>query len=451
MLHTDVSAGSIHQLNPNSPDIFATIFNGDLYVAGTTIGGADGTAKCAVIKVADIYNTASPTTYLTGSSAYVAGLDTISGLTRIAGVQALQDGRIVIGGNTNNVYYSSHLNTAVWTTSPGGQVPISMGNGRITTLGMIGNIVTVHWPNGIVQGRPTGNSDPPLSWQKSNAVKGCDAHRTLKGAGGIEIFMTSDNDVCVFDGNETKSLGDGEIRYRLMATANASQDYFFASFDPERMEYTLWQGATPSSLAWLYQFEGNTWWPMSFPMPIWAAFGANHPVAGYNTARSLCGFSTVNWVTGGIFSNILFQLDDSIASDPISYPVQAQPTYYLTTDDLDFGDPLFYKTPQTVTIWLTPRVTNATNSSPEQFLISVSRDGGTTWINPSVSQFLNFDTNLTFSIPVQACFDPSDPGAAHALRFRFSFGLTAPYPVTGSPERLVITVVRGGSIRGTEL
>lgn len=449
-MHTDTSAGGFSSLAASNADVSATIYNGDLYVAGTYLGAADGTARCAVIKVADIYGAASPTTYLTGNFAYVAGLDTIPGLTRIAGIQALQDGRIVIGANNNSVAYSSHLKTAVWTTSPGGQTALSMSNGRLSTIGLWGNTVTAHYPSGVVLGTPTGQSDPPLRWQRSTATKGCDTPRTLRSLGKLEIFMTSDNDICSFDGAEVKSLGNGEIRYRLTATANDAGYSFHASVDPERMEYTLYQAGSPSSVAWLYQFDTDSWWPMNYPGSLWAAFGANHPAAATPSSRILGGFSTVNYATGAIYPELLYQADERNATESVSFPTILPPLFYVETDDLDFGEPFLFKTAQYLSIWLTPRAVINSPTSPESFTVSVSRDGGVTYTD-ILAPTLTLGSNTVYSVPLQTHFDPLTPGAGDVLRFKLRFGLNSPYNVTPALERMHITVGLGGDIRKVSL
>lgn len=351
--------------NNAGSEIFATIYNENLYIAGTRIAKGTGTAAPAVIKVANVYSGSPTTTYLTGAAEYDLGIDFISGLTRIVGISALQDGRIVFTGNQHEVFYSSHLNDAVWTVAPAGSTPLADVDNQLTGQGRIGAALTFHHSTGIVMGDPTGLADPPLRFQATPAIAGAIAPLTLRPYLGGEVFLAADGDVKLFDGSRTVSLGDYEILARNFALSFKFEDAcrYHAGIAPSRNEYTLFRvtdaGATKF---WTYQPDLNTWWPNEASPEIGVM------------RESEANFVGIQAVVG-------------INSDSGAHMIEAYregqtdivgtPTYMLETDDLDAGLPVVDKTPLRAAVWPVATMTN--------LVVSARRADDTTYINATAS------------------------------------------------------------------
>jgi hypothetical protein len=242
--------------------VWSVIYNSDLYVAGRIAAANNG-----VLKVENVFG--SPvSSYLTSTASLSPGLDTVS-LATIVGLAVLQDGRVVISTIDNVVYYSSHLNTAVWTVAPGGETPLAEVDNRLRAQGRIGSTLTFHHATGIVFGDPTGLADPPLRFQASAADMGCVAPKTLRAWEGGEAFLAVDGDMKSFDGNRVVSMGGGEMRARTNALAFGVSHYdrYHGQVLTARGEYVL--ARTGSGLGTkLWTYSGGSWWPGETSMDV---------------------------------------------------------------------------------------------------------------------------------------------------------------------------------------
>lgn len=335
----------------NSSEVFATIYNEDLYVAGTYIGGADGAVRPAVIKVANIYSATPTTTYLTADRDLTGSLDFISGLTKIVGIAALQDGRLVFGGNKTEVFYSSHLNTAVWTVSPAGSTPLADLDDELRAQGRILGALTFHSVSRIVTATSTNLSDPPLSFQTSSSEYGCVAPMTLKSFGAGEMFLCWDGEVRFFDGHQSVGVSRGDMPFRQREYEDATTypmnpDHdceFHAAVFSRRGQYVLFRGSTDGAITtttfWVYH-EGS-WWQCKSSRII----GCVSDYHRTDTSLSFGGNLAGTYGTQAVPATLMFFGEQDADDGDVSGG------YFVETDDLDMGEPLLFKTPQCVIVW----------------------------------------------------------------------------------------------------
>lgn len=339
-------------------DLFAVVYNENLYIASTRLYKGSGAISPGVLKVANIYDPAPTTTYLTADVAVDVGVDFIAGLSRIAGLTALQDGRLVFPGNQNQVFYSSNLGSgdAVWTVAPAGDTPLADVDNEIRAMGRVGATLTFHHAGGIVLGDPTNLADPPLRFQASPAVDGCIAPLTLRPYLGGEAYLAIDGDVKLFDGNQSRSLGNGELALRTKALSFAETDYhrYFAWVYPGRNEYTIFrvfenQIGTRSTKFWTYQPQLDTWWPCETTLELGAMSDAPEVVKSAGSTAKVQALVGCTSSSAAVLQ--VYKEDDVDATAP---------TYYLETDDLDHGAPTSLKTPMRVGVWPVATMTNLT-------------------------------------------------------------------------------------------
>src|SRR6185436_21061940 len=118
----------------------------------------------------------------------------------------------------------------VWTSSPGGNTPVTLIPGKINAVGQLSNNLTLHHNKGVVFGYPTGQSDPPLRFQASSASEGCYAPRTLKTISGAEYFLTASGSVKRFDGSTATDIG-AAIRPSMRSVSKLTLSLMHASID----------------------------------------------------------------------------------------------------------------------------------------------------------------------------------------------------------------------------
>lgn len=369
-----------------SSNIFSTIYNGDLYIAGTSIGAAVA-GYSAVIKVNDIA-VASPTaTYLTGNQAYLAGLDVITPFLFISGIKCLQDGRVVVTADGNYVYYSSHLNTAVWTVTPGGNTPISFFSGPIQAMGQIGPTLTIHHEQGIVLADPTGQADPPLGFRLSSATEGCFAPRTLISVGAEEFFVASTGLAARFDGSSSMLLGADLQWDFLRSVSKPGLHLLFAGYEPARKEYQVFQPQASAYLTDFYTLRlgDGSWWPNRVEGKITAASNGVNPFSSFDSGIQLLGAASLNM--SGSERNLLYTFSDADLTDFVSGETTAQGGFYVTTDDLDFGLPMTIKMLKRVVVWFRAEKLVADESpiQAQAMEVHASIDGGETWVTKSLN------------------------------------------------------------------
>jgi hypothetical protein len=387
--------------------IFATVFNETLYVAGTFLGRADGQPKPCVIKVNNILSGSPTTAYIVSSGLLQASpaMDTLAGHTDISGLQLSQDGRVVITGDENILYYSSDLADNVWSVSPGGFSEVVLHSGPIHALGRINTQLTCHFEDGIVLGipqatGPTGDGSPPFAFQDTSADVGCFCPRTLKHGGGgfegCERFVGANGSVYEFNGYMCQEIGRQIRQVFRDVDRQAMRSHLHAAFDTFRGgEYELFYEKSPITLAWRYQVEYRRWWPSQLPCPVGAVSDRDDRALSRQNSQALVGVASLDQSDGSA-RNVLWGYSEALFTDAIAPFVGASTGGYLVdTDDLDLGQPLNYKFIRRVVVWFRG-LTNDT----EDIQVMTSRDGGITWqipVQKTVQQKVGGEQPVQFS------------------------------------------------------
>lgn len=242
--------------------LYATVFNGDLYVGGRTLAGYSNGP--AVIRVKNIYDNTLIVEYLLANADLTGAMSPQSvraDLWDIKGLQVLQDGRVVVAASIvptnktgivgNRILYSSNIDTQthtaaqIWNASPAGFLDIVGIPGEVTALGMLDpNTLTAHFHRGIATLSYTSQYDPPLSASVSAARSGALAPRTVLTHAGREMFLGSDGLVHSFDGRQTTPICNETVTLFHADEENTQTSYWtgnaHASFDARRQQYRLW-------------------------------------------------------------------------------------------------------------------------------------------------------------------------------------------------------------------
>lgn len=414
--------------------VSAAFNNGNLYVAGRFIGRADGQVAPALIRVTNVLGGSPTTAYLTASTALTVGLDAISGLSDITGVQVLQDGRVVMSGNgplgPSTIFFSSPTNQAVWTVSPAGQTAVVYYEGAIHALGLLGKILTLHYEHGIVLAYPTGLTERPLSYEPSKATDGCVAPHTLRSLGGAEYYVTTSGNVGRFDGAGSVLIGD-EPRKAMGINLVETQDIrtMFSGYLSNRNEYTIYEGSVGSGGGFCtLRIDEGTWWPGRIGIPLRAA-GED----GILGVRSLDGSTEKNLLTSYV--------EDTVATDVAAYSSMSNSSIQAESDDWDFGDPERLYTLVAVMLWFRAHYT--TPPLTENVTVSASIDGGATWtsVTKSVTALATGETRVHFSFFNLVA-------ASSLIRFRIGpeSGVTSIFAYT----RMLVIVNKGGRVAQVE-
>jgi len=176
---------------------------------------------------------------------------------RVKGLDLLQDGRVVVpiasDRYDDRIFYSSQINDPQihWNTSPGGFVdPVGI-QGEINVMGRLGNQLTLHYLHGIAVATPTGQDDPPLSFQNTRELQGCTFWRTLTNINpAIETFMGPDKQLYTFNGSAVDLIG-AHPKVAFPGTGvkpiAGIEHFFFTSWDGYERELSVWywRGHTP--------------------------------------------------------------------------------------------------------------------------------------------------------------------------------------------------------------
>jgi hypothetical protein len=222
-------------------NLTACLFNGDLYIAGNTVIGLPGRVTAGpnnevggpgVLKIGNIFNSGNQTTtYLMARHPVVAGIATFDGnaqdrLLDILGMELMQDGRVLLAtheqptavylaGQTqtigNRLRYSSHLDTTVWTTPPGGFVDlVGISDRYVSGLKGIRGSFAVHFPDAIALAHPSGQDDPPVRIESSASRTGTiDNHSIATDSSGGQFFVDEHGGVFNFNGSTSQKVTEG--------------------------------------------------------------------------------------------------------------------------------------------------------------------------------------------------------------------------------------------------
>lgn len=224
---------------------FTQRINDDLYVAGNVGEGfvSSNVSGGAVLKVARAYDgtktsfSPADVTYILGAQrAIESGVDFTGNDLVILGFGALSDGRLVVVGQFFDIaagvaggariYYSSHLNPAVWTTTPGGATDIIDYQGAVTGASFSTVSIAIHFDDGIEVGELTGQDDPPLRFRPSRARVGAIGPRMIQqvpsggAAGGSDLFIGADLQLYSWNGVAASPVRAKGFTYELVDGGN---------------------------------------------------------------------------------------------------------------------------------------------------------------------------------------------------------------------------------------
>lgn len=427
--------------------IFCVLYNQNLYIAGTFLGRADGEVRPAVVRVSNLLATTPTVEYLTSSFDMTGTLDVITSpvLTYISGLQILQDSRVVISGADSTIFYSSNLNQAVWSVSPGGFTTDTQVNGPITALGMIGNTLTAHHRDGITLCYPQAQADQPLALQGSRAHVGCHAPRTLRTAGGLEMFLGADGQVYTFDLSVTQAIGD-DIRPRLSGVSRTTlRESFHATYSAYREEYFLFYEEAPVGYGFVFQAREGRWWPWVLSFPV-TAMANDAPLATRDDGFALIGVPNLDpdEMLPGTFNSVdpLWVWSEADFADDITPFTSGISTgdFSVTTDEIDLGQPLTYKNVQRVILWMKAAV-----DGNDDITAVVSYDGFNT-IQEAVTRSA-LPLRNAYETAYQFCFAEAAGSAAPMVRIQ----ALSTNAVRARPTRMLIIMEAAGSLEDIEL
>lgn len=417
-----IGAGSTYRIRRTLVDshsvtarlgVFVRVLNGDIYVCGAFAGGRgsstninhpDG-AVLRVINGADgLTSTFNGTDveYLTsGSREIEVGVDFVGFNFDPVGFDILEDGRLVVGTNyadfatpasgAARVLYSSHLDTAVWTTAPAGQVDLIQRSGTLNAMGRIGRLLTFHFTDGVRLGEQTGQDDPPLAFPQTAATIGACAPRVLRTTPQGELFVGQDRNLHTFDGSRSTPIAEARFWHPLQSYRAKDLRASFATHDEHRSEYSLWihdsqTGGVSSfrnrTVELRYNLQEGQLTRHSYPFHVHAVSDAPLSI---DLTMALFRRSLRKHIVGvasagnSTTSNLLYVAsEDPTESQGDSVPnvdnlSAEQP--YVETDDLDLSDNQGAKALERVQVWVR---TNTAGSGSEVLSCLAYKDGSTT-------------------------------------------------------------------------
>jgi hypothetical protein len=407
-------------------NLFAQIFNGSLYVAGNAVSGFPTIP--AVILVEELVDTTAVSYLVSGNaSAISSGVEAISAMQAINGMQIMQDGRIVLATEENTgllsrVRYSSHLNQAVWSTSPGGFTDVVAGGMRQHTgLGRLGRMFTLHYEDSIVNCMPTGQDDPPLNFETTRERIGTVYPRTLQTIFGKEYFLGCDGVVYAYSGSSVETV-TRDFRHEL-----ASRQFFdenwsgFSRIDRLRNEYSICTGTATYVVNLLtgqtrLESYGRTAYAFSdgFISDPGATSVANDaPDGSRDRGAAIVGFSAVI----GDEDDPLGAVRDGLGIDAPTWTLSAIDVR-AETHALDFGAPNIVKTIERVIVSVRDEPSNQQSSTTYTLAVSIHAEGASTATQTETKTITVPGTDYqedSFHFE----FDAED--AAESWSFRFDF------------------------------
>lgn len=355
--------------------------NQDLYLAGQVSGGLlSGTTNIpdgGVIKVSGAYDTG--TTMSAASSTYIfsgrndpsGSVDEVGDNVEIKGFGVLSDGRLVLAAQAFNfstglvagarIYYSSHLNVAVWTTSPGGATDLIDHKSAITGAHITTTSASIHFEDGIEVAELTGQDDPPLRFRPSRATIGAGGPRLLAASPGgarvpgSELFVGSDLNLYSFNGIDASPIEADGFAVDLLAefgTTTTKRDLVrsgFLAVDLVEQEIALYFERPEDTLTREVRWSYNTGalWRGEHKGIIHSAFVPR--VASLTSQASPVYESLVLGTTTG--SSWLYRLSASASSDALSVGATSTSGIYALFESLDFGNPEAKKVLQEILVY----------------------------------------------------------------------------------------------------
>jgi len=141
----------------------------------------------------------------------------------------------------------------------------------------------------------------------------------------------------------------------------------------------------PSSSTYLTDFYtlrmlDGSWWPNRVEGRITAAASSGNPFGPFDSAIQLLGATSLDM--SGAERGLLYTFSDADLTDSVSGETTAQGGFFVTTDDLDFGQPLTVKMLKRVIVWfrVEKTVADAFPTQSQGIDVMASIDGGATWV-----------------------------------------------------------------------
>lgn len=439
-------------------NVFAEVFNNDLYVAGPAPYGG-----LWVLRVDGIFGLSPSPASILASSYYLPGIDSLDDVgvsPECQGLAVLDDGRIVLAVREattykSRVYYSSHLNQAVWSAAPGGYTDVTANPGTIRALARMGANLAVHYDSGIALAVPTGEDDPPLAFRRTVATVGCYAPRTLRMFEGVQAFLARDGNVYGFDGASVRPMGD-PVRFHTRDRRRSRFKAAHASVDTFRREYHLYlpqysdsiaadefrthADQTQETLRYTFVAELGQWTKAKFatligaasdtmdgePLLLYKAEGGRYKGSCLVGIPSYDPHPTLSGGAGATISNMLFKLSEAAGTDYATNFVGTSSAggVFGVTDDHDCDLPGIDKTVSHVTVWL-----QSTETRTESVEVGLSKDCGSTWTTAMAA------VNLSATDEVFAHFFFAP---ATGEKWRVRLGFPAGLETSAMPTRMVL-------------
>jgi hypothetical protein len=393
----------------------AVVFNGDLYVAASDLGGPGVPAVC---RCAVAINPPTVAEYLTASVDLTASgtpLDTIPNVTEINGLDILEDGRVIIavseladtiGVNAKKdgtyfanarLRYSDLTDQKSWNTSPAGFVDVTSGGiGQIQAFARFGRDYAIHYRDGIALASPTGAANPPLAIRRTKSHVGSSHYRTIRNLNGVQFFVGVDDVIYQFDGSKSIPVNNS-FRDRLRTHQKDETSWrMFAAGDTYYNEYQVyWVNpaaglARPTECFSLDLNTGDPRWEM-FPLEIYfvsdywvgqpASTGASSREDGTQIAARLYDPNTAPPPPQGQ-KQILFRFKERFSTDVLSNASVTE-GIEARTEAWDMGYPGFIKSIDRVILKMRQVPDNLHTLNADAITVSVSWDGGVTWASIS--------------------------------------------------------------------
>lgn len=440
----------------NHMGVHVTLHNGDLYVAGTNVGG---NATPAVVRVRHFTADPQPGQYLMASKPLVSTIDTFENLLEINGMVNLPDGRVMLAtvevdpdtsGSgeqwlaQSRIRYSSHLDVFEWVEQPAGFVDdVSGGTGRMTALAAFGRSYTAHYRDSITLASLTGQDEPPVALSSTRAHIGTGAFRTIRIANGNQVFVGHDGAIYRFNGLYTEQISNA-FRDRMDAfKRNAAEWWLFSGLDEYRNEYQVYMRDFDSpkaqtecfSLNYSQQFAPR--WEL-FPVDFWCVserFLGSISLNGVaNSTREWAagfGVTKIN-AAGDAVKQPFFRFREFFPEDittGIDHTItdQTEPIE-LQTDDLHFGWPGQHQKIERVILWMRMRkdaiVDDDTDKDTKDSTVvdtievSLSSDSGTTWSDSKTASVTYVANSRHVMQQVHFTFEEAVSAEQHRIRIR---------------------------------
>jgi hypothetical protein len=365
------------------------VFNGDLYYTYV-----EGLSNPCVVRVENIFGITPGAPEIIGADLFdnLSGCDIWgAGVTEIKGLELLQDGRVVIATTEDNgatvftsrLRYSSHLNQLIWNTSPGGFSDVTALPGKMNAMKALGPYQALHYDGGVALATPTGQDDPPLTFQVSQgAYVGGSTPKAIVNTPQGQVYLSQGGLVLIFDGSGSRVVTDA---MRSEPRVSGDPYLFHGCYEDGRSTVWMWAGYM-NSTAYAINLQSGM---VTFHKTSTQVTAACDPgVTGITRLfLGVPSYDPQGSGTGGVTSAILYAMNHPTRDIvPVFTGSLTHPAFAYYTDWIDFGMPgidkivdhivLLVNASSTYQIFITAyRDVSQSASSPTQSIATVTEDG----------------------------------------------------------------------------